>query len=312
MQTIGGGWAFLALGMLIGIAYMLLLLRRRQLRSGMPQSESPRTVSEGELRTLQIVILAAAAVMMTWIVFRRPPVPPTPGEIRELRRVIDCCCREPTPPPGEREPRIFGRTPGEVSIVGAVLFGALGAGLYLANKGTRKAGGAMLALSGLLTLNGAKMLPIEKIFEVKKVFGVETLLTVNANRVMHESSTGGLPLPGGAHLTEFTREIAYFETGKTKLPSCDKIDEILHHGVPNLVVVVGRVDRRELRNALLRQYGSNWHLALRRADAVSDRFKSVPLVIKASAPPCNWDRSADEKTLGTDRAVTIHAFFVER
>lgn len=291
---------WLALGLAIGVTYTTLLYRRAQLRSDDGIARRLR-VDRNLTRLLQTAIVAAASIWIAWIVFGRPPAaePPRPP-VKESR-----CCEEVRKAleSHDSRPTIFGRTAGEIGIVGAIAAAAAGYALYRAGRQT--AGIAMMAFSGLLTVSSAKLLPIDKVFDVKKAIGIDSLLTFNMNSVSG-SHTGAPPVPPEG-LEEFSETIDQFDTGETKLPSTEKIEKILRHGSPSVVFLVGQADARELRNELLKQYRSNWNLATQRAQAVATHLGCAHVVIGVTPPIA--DAKAPEDKLALDRSVTIHAFF---
>jgi hypothetical protein len=228
-----------------------------------------------------------------------PPLPPQPAP--PVR-----CCEEKRkahePRDGNQE--ILGRTSGEIGIVGAILFGVGGIAFYVAGK--HAAGLSMIAFSGLLTLSGAKLLPIDKIFDVKKAIGIDSLLTFNMNNIGGAASSPVASPVAPKGLFERYIKLDHFATGRTELPPSKDLDDIKKRS-PELVFLIGQADARELRNALLAQYGSNWTLATRRAQAVAKYLAPAHPVISITSPVA--DPKATDDNLALDRAVMIHAFF---
>ncbi|MCU1229361.1 MAG: hypothetical protein JWO97_2245 [Acidobacteria bacterium] len=284
---------WLAAGLAIGVTYSVLLYRRAQSRNTERATGRWPRIDRQTLRLAQTAIVAVAAIWISWMAFQRPLPQPAPP-VR--------CCEEKRkahePRDGSQE--ILGRTSGEIGIVGAILFGVGGIAFYVAGK--HAAGLSMIAFSGLLTLSGAKLLPIDKIFEVKKAIGIDSLLTFNMNNI---AGAAGSPVaPKG--LFEQHMKLDHFATGRTELPSSKDLDDIKKRS-PELVFLIGQADARELRNALLAQYGNNWTLATRRAQAVANYLAPAHSVISVTSPVADPKATGDK--LALDRAVMIHAFF---
>jgi hypothetical protein len=289
---------WLAAGLAIGVTYSVMLYRRAQSRNTERATGRQPRIDRQTLRLAQTAIVAVAAIWISWMAFQRPlpPLPPPqpapPVRCREEKRKAH--------EPRDDNQEILGRTSGEIGIVGAILFGVGGIAFYVAGK--HAAGLSMIAFSGLLTLSGAKLLPIDKIFDVKKAIGIDSLLTFNMNNIGGAAASPVAP----KGLLEQHIKLDHFATGMTDLPPSKDLDDIKKRS-PELVFLIGQADARELRNALLAQYGNNWTLASRRAQAVANYLAPAHAVISVTSPVA--DPKAIDDKLALDRAVMIHAFF---
>jgi hypothetical protein len=83
---------------------------------------------------------------------------------------------------------------------------------------------------------------------------------------------------------------------------------------PLLVMLIGRVDRRELRTKVQAAYGSNFNLAYQRATAMKNYLSErsgkpgLPMIALA-AGPANLDRSAGVESMAQDRCVEMFALW---
>jgi hypothetical protein len=260
-------------------------------------------------------LVAVTVIVFAWIAFRRPVSQPTVNDemVRRVEAGLAQCC--PSGPgtvstAASPQPRAFGLNLYEAGLVGAFIFLVFGVGFFAigyigeGRPGYRRAGGAMLALSGLLTATGTKLLPLDKLFNVEKLLGADSLLSVNFARRVEESSQTTSTQTRLFHVDE---TVEGFVTGEAKLPPHEAIDRM--GGTPVLTIIIGRADRRELRGELVAQHGSNWRLARRRAEAVAKLFNTGDVFIGTDLPRI-WDGAATDDHLKPDRAVEIRAYFV--
>ena len=190
---------------------------------------------------------------------------------------------------------------------------AAGVAFYAFSKNDLgKAAGMAIALTGT-AFSGAKLLGVEKMFDVDKIVSIEW--------APRGAGTDKVPPPVAApHPTSAAVRFEAFPDGKVEPPAdlqcAARAFASFLRADPDVinVTVVGRADRRELRNPLRKRFGTNWALAQQRAGVIERLFAEAAFapdrVNTVAAGPLLTDGYEKAQDMERDREITVYVNLV--